>query len=390
MNSPRPALASCSGDWIRTPNPRFLTHVGQAFRPAAGLPPGAPRRSAAAARKGCPTSSTERGFSRFRRDPLLASLAAVLLMSLPAAAQTKTWNAPKTPDGQPDLQGTWTNATITPLERPDDLAGKEFLTSQEAAEYEKRIAQANNADRRDLPPENDVGLAYNDFWYNRGTKIVGTRRTSLIVDPPDGKVPPLTPQAQKKQDDLRAAARGHASDGPESRALTERCLLWPTAGPPMLPSFYNNNYQIVQGPGYVAILVEMIHDVRVIPLDGRPHVSGNVRQWMGDSRGHWEGNTLVVDTTNFTDKTRFRGADEKMHLVERFTRVDANTIMYEFTVDDPTAFTRSWRAQVPMRRTESPVYEYACHEGNYAMAGMLAGARADEKAAANAAKTGSK
>jgi hypothetical protein len=311
-------------------------------------------------------------------------------MSLPAAAQTKTWNAPKTPDGQPDLQGTWTNATITPLERPDDLAGKEFLTSQEAAEYEKRIAQANNADRRDLPPENDVGLAYNDFWYNRGTKIVGTRRTSLIVDPPDGKVPPLTPQAQKKQDDLRAAARGHASDGPESRALTERCLLWPTAGPPMLPSFYNNNYQIVQGPGYVAILVEMIHDVRVIPLDGRPHVSGNVRQWMGDSRGHWEGNTLVVDTTNFTDKTRFRGADEKMHLVERFTRVDANTIMYEFTVDDPTAFTRSWRAQVPMRRTESPVYEYACHEGNYAMAGMLAGARADEKAAANAAKTGSK
>jgi len=377
-------MASCPGDCISTPP------GGQAFRPAAGLPPGAPRRSAAAARMGCPTSSTERGFSRFRRDPLLASLAAVLLMSLPAAAQTKTWNAPKTADGQPDLQGTWTNATITPLERPADLAGKEFLTSQEAADYEKRVAQANNADRRDLPAENDVGLAYNDFWYNRGTKIVGTRRTSLIVDPPDGKVPPLTPEAQKKQDDLRAAARGHASDGPESRALTERCLLWPTAGPPMLPSFYNNNYQIVQGPGYVAILVEMIHDVRLIPLDGRPHVSGNVRQWMGDSRGHWEGNTLVVDSTNFTDKTRFRGADEKMHLVERFTRVDADTIMYEFTVDDPTAFTKSWTAQVPMRRTESPVYEYACHEGNYAMAGMLAGARADEKAAAKAAKTGSK
>jgi hypothetical protein len=322
--------------------------------------------------------------------PALVCLGAVLTIALPAAAQTKTWTAPKTPDGQPDLQGTWTNATITPLERPADLAGKEFLTSQEAAEYEKKIAQANNADRRDLPAESDVGLAYNDFWYNRGTKIVGTRRTSLIVDPPDGRVPPLTPEAQHKQDDLRAAARGHASDGPESRALTERCILWPTAGPPMLPSFYNNNYQIVQAPGYVTILVEMIHDARVIPLDGRPHVSKNVRQWMGDSRGHWEGSTLVVDTTNFTDKTRFRGADEKLHLVERFTRVDADTILYEFTVNDPTAFTKSWTAQIPMRKTGSPVYEYACHEGNYAMAGMLAGARAEEKAATDAAKNGSR
>jgi hypothetical protein len=327
-----------------------------------------------------------RADARRLQNQWLGAVLVVILVSFPAAAQTKTWNAPKTPDGQPDLQGTWTNATITPLERPADLAGKEFLTSQEAAEYEKQIAKANNADRRDLPPEGDVGLAYNDFWYNRGTKIVGTRRTSLIVDPPDGKVPPLTPAAQKVQDNLRAAARGHASDGPESRALTERCLLWPTAGPPMLPSFYNNNYQIVQSPGYVTILVEMIHDVRVIPLDGRPHVSANVREWMGDSRGHWEGNTLVVDTTNFSDKTRFRGADEKMHLVERFTRVDPDTIMYEFTVDDPTAFTKSWTAQIPMRRTASPVYEYACHEGNYAMAGMLAGARADEKAAADAAK----
>jgi len=321
--------------------------------------------------------------------PVLVS-AAVLMIGLPLGAQTRTWNAPKTPDGQPDLQGTWTNATITPLERPADLAGKEFLTSQEAVDYEKRTLAASNADRRDLPPEGDVGLAYNDFWYNRGTKIVGTRRTSLIVDPSDGKVPPLTPQAQQKQADLRAAARGHANDGPESRALTERCILWPTAGPPMLPSFYNNNYQIVQAPGYVTILVEMIHDARVIPLDGRPHVSENVRQWMGDSRGHWEGNTLVVDTTNFTDKTRFRGADDKLHLVERFTRVDANTIMYEFTVDDPTAFTRSWTAQVPMSRTQSPVFEYACHEGNYAMAGMLGGARAEEKVAADAAKNGSK
>jgi hypothetical protein len=171
-----------------------------------------------------------------RKNLLLAVAGAGLVLTatigLPAAAQTKSWTAPKTPDGQPDLQGTWTNATITPLERPADLAGKEFLTAQEAAEYEKRIAVANNADRRDLPPEGDVGLAYNDFWYNRGTKIVGTRRTSLIVDPPDGKVPPLTPEAQQKQADFRAAARGHASDGPESRALTERCLL---PAPPCSP-----------------------------------------------------------------------------------------------------------------------------------------------------------
>jgi len=322
------------------------------------------------------------------RRRILAWGVAAALWGTAAAAQS--WKPPRTADGQPDLQGVWTNVTITPLERPADLAGKAFLTEQEAAEYEKRVVAANNVDRKDLPPEQDVNLAYNNAWYDRGTKVVGTRRTSLIVDPPDGRIPPLTPEAQKRQDDLRAAARGHQNDGPEGRSLAERCLLWPTAGPPMLPSFYNNNYQIVQAPGYVVIMVEMIHDARIIPLDGRGHLPQNVRQWMGDSRGHWEGNTLVVDTINFSDKTRFRGSGEKLHLTERFTRVDADTIRYEFTVDDPASFTKPWTAQIPMKKSEGSVFEYACHEGNYAMAGMLAGARADEKASEQTGKTSSK
>jgi hypothetical protein len=284
--------------------------------------------------------------------------------------------------GQPDLQGYWSSATLTPLERPAELAGKPFLTEQEAAAYEKQLLQTGNRDRREANAETDVGRAYNEFWFERGNKVVGTRRTSLIVDPPDGRIPPLMPEAQKRADAARAYARQHPADGPEDRGLPERCLLWPTAGPPMLPGGYNNNYQIIQSPGYVVILVEMIHDVRIIPLDGRPHLGSSVRQWMGDSRGHWEGKTLVVDTTDFNGKARFRGADEKMHLTERFTRADPDTLLYEFTVDDPTAFTKPWSAQVPMRKSEGPIFEYACHEGNYGMEGILGGARAEEKKAA--------
>jgi len=284
--------------------------------------------------------------------------------------------------GQPDLQGYWSSATLTPLERPAELAGKPFLTEQEAAAYEKQLLQTGNRDRREANAETDVGRAYNEFWFERGNKVVGTRRTSLIVDPPDGRIPPLMPEAQKRADAARVYARQHPADGPEDRGLPERCLLWPTAGPPMLPGGYNNNYQIIQSPGYVVILVEMIHDVRIIPLDGRPHLGSSVRQWMGDSRGHWEGKTLVVDTTDFNGKARFRGADEKMHLTERFTRADPDTLLYEFTVDDPTAFTKPWSAQVPMRKSEGPIFEYACHEGNYGMEGILGGARAEEKKAA--------
>jgi hypothetical protein len=297
------------------------------------------------------------------------------------AGQAKTYTVPKTADGQPDLQGIWTNVTVTPLERPAELKDKAFFTPQEATAFEKRIVEQNNADRRDGGAAADVGRAYNDAWYDRGTRVVKTLRTSLVVDPPEGHIPAMLPEAQKRQQDRLALARGHQFDGPESRSLAERCLVWPTLGPPMLPSFYNNNYRIVQGPGYVALLSEMIHDVRIIPTDGRPHVPSNVRLWVGDPRGHWDGNTLVVDTTNFTDKTAWRGSSQNLHLIERFTRTDANTLLYEVTVEDPSTWAKPWKIEIPMQKTEGPIYEYACQEGNYAMEGMLAGARAEEKAA---------
>jgi len=294
----------------------------------------------------------------------------------------KSWTPPKTADGQPDLQGYWTNATLTPLERPPQLAGKATMTAEEAAAYVKQIREQGNRDRRGGSAETDVGEAYNDFWFDRGTKIVGSLRTSLIVDPPDGKIPALTPEAQQRVDAARAYVREHPADGPENRGLAERCLIWATAGPPMLPGPYNNAYQIVQNRDYVVILTEMIHDARVIPLDARPHLGGAVRQWMGDSRGHWEGNTLVVDTTDFSGKAPFRGSDQNLHLVERFTRTEANTLQYEFTVNDPSAFTRPWSAQIPLARAEGPIFEYACTEGNYAMTDILAGARAQEQKSA--------
>jgi hypothetical protein len=279
----------------------------------------------------------------------------------------------------PDIQGIWTNVTVTPLERPANLRDKAFFTPQEAADFEKEVIYRNNADRRDGGADADVGRAYNDAWYDRGTKVVKTLRTSLIVDPPDGHIPPMLPEAQKRQQERAGLNRGRQFDGPENRSLAERCIIWPTLGPPMLPSFYNNNYQIVQGPGYVTILSEMIHDVRIIPTDGRPHLPSNIRLWAGDSRGRWEGKTLVVDTTNFTDKTAWRNSSENLHLVERFTRVDADTLLYEVTVEDSSTWTKPWKIEIPMRKTNGPIFEYACQEGNYAMGGMLAGARAEEK-----------
>ena len=311
----------------------------------------------------------------------LSLLAGVLLLTAPMAGQSPSakWAPPHTPDGQPDLQGVWGFATITPLERPGDLAGKQFFSEKEAVDYEKQFLERNNRDRRDGPTESDVSRAYNDFWWDSGTRVVSTRRTSLIVDPPDGKLPALTAAGQKRAADRAEARRLHPNDGPENRPLAERCLMWGTAGPPILPSAYNNNIRIVQGAGYVAILNEMIHDVRVIPLDGRPHLPKNVRLWMGDSRGRWEGNTLVVDTTNFSDKTNFRGADQNMHLIERFTRAADGTLIYQFTVDNETSFTRAWTAEIPMTKSNQPMFEYACHEGNYSLTNVLAGARAEER-----------
>jgi len=316
---------------------------------------------------------------------VLASVCGLAVAAVLASAETPA----RMPvlHGQPDFQGIWTNATITPLERPKELADKEFFTEKEVAEYEKRVLEESNKDRRDGSAEADVGRAYNDSWWDRGTKVVPTRRTSIVVDPPDGRVPPLTADAQKAAA-ARAAALRRPAAGPEDRGLPERCILWPTAGPPMLSSAYNNNYQILQTPGYVVIFIEMIHDVRIIPLDGRPHLASNIRQWLGDPRGHWEGNTLVVDSTNFTDKNPFRGSDRNLHLTERFTRIDPDTILYRFTVEDPTAFTRAWTGEAPLTRTPGPIYEYACHEGNYGMANILSGARAEEKAMEEAARKG--
>jgi hypothetical protein len=303
-------------------------------------------------------------------------LAAILLVGLtvPAAGQAR-----RTPWGDPDLQGLWTNATITPFERPAEMSGKPVLTEQEAAEYEQRTNQARDADSRAGGTEADLGRAYNQFWYDRGTRVVASRRTSLVVDPPDGRVPALTAEGQARAEARAAARKRSPADGPEDRSLAERCILWPTAGPPMLPSGYNNNYQILQTPGYVVILIEMIHDVRIIPLDGRPHAPQVIRQGMGDSRGRWDGNTLVVTTMNFTGKTNFRGASENLRLVERFTRVDADAINYEFTVEDPSSFAKLWTASIPMTKTDGPIFEYACHEGNYGMTNLLSGARAEEQ-----------
>jgi len=297
-----------------------------------------------------------------------------------SAADSST--PPRTPWGDPDLQGIWDFRTLTPLERPKELAGKEFLTDVEVAEFEQQTLEQRNADRRDgadklRGPGSDVERAYNQFWWDYGTNVIGSRRTSLIVDPPDGRIP-WTPEAQK-----RAAGFfgffGRIPAGPEDRALSERCILGFNSGPPMVPSAYNNNVQLFQIPGYVVILNEMVHNARIVPIDGRPHLPQDLRQWVGDSRGHWEGTTLVVDTTNFLRETSFTGSSANLHLVERFTRADADTLLYEFTVEDPTTWTRAWTAAVPMKKTELPMYEYACHEGNYGMFGILEGARAEEK-----------
>jgi hypothetical protein len=312
-------------------------------------------------------------------------LASCVLASPDAAAQNAVRALPRTPDGHPDLQGIWTNSTLTPLERPGQFASKPVLSEAEAAAYEKETVTGRNRDRRDGGADADVGRAYNELFFDQGTKLAhvdGTIRTSMIVDPPDGHIPALTPEAEKRQEAARAVARQHPADGPENRSLAERCLFWATTGPPMLPGPYNNMYQIVQTRGSVMILSEMIHEVRIIPLDGRAHLPASMRKWTGDSVGHWEGETLVVDTTNFTSKTRFRGSDENLHVIERFTRSGPGTILYRFTIEDPTAFSKPWSAELPLAAAPGPIYEYACHEGNYAMIDILSGARADDKKSA--------
>ena len=328
----------------------------------------------------------------------LGALAAILAAPLPGQApgaapraKAKSWTVPRTPDGHPDLQGIWTNATITPLERPAALAGKATLTDAEALALEKNsaeeLAKVDGASEHPLlaaAGSNGTG-GYNVLFIDRGSefaRVDGVKRTSLIVDPPDGKVPPVTAEARQR---TAAMFGGSRLDNVKDRPLAERCLLGfgSTSGPPMLPVLYNNNYQIVQTPDHVMILVEMVHDARIVRMNGT-HPSKDVRQWLGDSIGHWEGDTLVVDTANFTNQTRFRGSSENLHVIERFTRTDANTILYRVTIDDPTTFTKQWTAEYPFVATQDPIYEYACHEGNYALTDILGGARkADAEARRN-------
>ena len=307
-------------------------------------------------------------------------------------AAAKTWTAPRTPDGQPDLQGFWTNTTYTPLQRPKNVT-KEFYTKEELEEIVKRAA-ANESEQTEPGTIPDVHYDFTQFGLDRSQGALALNlRSSLIVDPPDGKLPPLSVEGQKRAAERAEAAkrRGGPTDAVQNQPLSVRCILMDRAGPPMLPGAYNNNYQIVQAPGYVMILFEMAHDVRVIPLDGRSHVSRDIRQWKGDSRGHWEGDTLVVETTNFNGKNPLRGSSENMRVVERFTRVDADTILYKFTVDDESTWTRPWSAELSMKKTIGPLFEHACHEGNYGLYNTLVGARLEEKKAAEeAAKKGLK
>jgi hypothetical protein len=304
------------------------------------------------------------------RIQLIAATAILVLAAPITIGQTRNGR---------DLEGIWNNGTITPLERPREFEGKPVFTPAEAAEYEKQVRARNDGDRRDANPEADLATGYNDFWWDRGTRVVSTLRTSLIVDPADGRIPPLTPDAQRRAAARADARRLHPADGPEDLSLADRCIARP--GPPMIPAGYNNNHRIVQTADYVVIFSEMMHDARIIPLDGRPHLPAGVRQWFGDPRGRWEGNTLVVETANFTDKTNFRGAGENLRLVERFTRTDPDTLLYQFTVDDPQSFERRWSGEIPMKRAPGPIFEYACHEGNYSLVNTLTAARAEEKSA---------
>src|SRR5579862_7887681 len=318
----------------------------------------------------------------------LAVLVMVTVAPFPAAAQRKSSVPARTPDGKPNLEGVFSFSTITPLQRPETLAGKDTLSDEEAAKFE---ASENSRLNRDLfdpekgqpsagyAPRAEGGvLSYNEFWYERGSRLTGDRRTSLIVEPADGKIP-FTAAAIRRNAERTQLSNSGRGDSHEERPLADRCLIGFNSGPPMTPGAYNNNVQIVQSPGYVVIVNEMVHNARIIPTDGRPHT--RLRLWSGDSRGRWEGDTLVVETINFRRETSLQGSTADTRLVERFRRVDADTIVYDFTVTDPNSYIRPWRAVVPLVRTDAPLYEYACHEGNYALPNILAGARAQEKSA---------
>ena len=330
-----------------------------------------------------------------------AVIAVVLATPIPASAQTPGAAAvPRTPWDQPDLQGVWDFRTITPMQRPENLVGTAFLTEEEAATLERAAVDRDtrlagrSAQRTTAGASVDTGTegapgAYNNFWLDRGTTIIGTRRTSLVVDPADGRIPPLTAEGQRRADARREYLRAHPADSWLDVNSAVRCIVGFNAGPPMEPRAYNNHMQLLQTRDHVIILNEMVHDARIIPLGPHPDLPEGVLQWMGDSRGRWDGDTLVVDTTNLYDRNSFTnryGATPDMRLVERFTRVDADTLLYEFTVEDPATWTRPWTVEVPMAKSEDNLWEFACHEGNYGMDGILAGHRAEERDAARGSR----
>jgi hypothetical protein len=310
------------------------------------------------------------------------------LAQTPKSTAASSRAVPRTPDGHPDLQGTWSFATITPLQRPNEYEGREKLTAAEVAKLEGHAVETRFIDKP--PPKGQTG-AYNQFWIDSGTRVVSTHRTSLIVDPPDGKLPPLTPAAQERHKRLEALREEAAN--PEALTTWDRCIVGFNAGPPMIGGGYNAYLQIVQAAGSVVLFNEMVHDARIIPVADQPALPKNLRQWKGLSKGRWEGQTFVVETTGFrpegTGTLSLRGpssvADENLRLTERFSLMDADTLLYEYTVDDPTVWAKPWSVAQTMWRTEQPVYEYACHEANYAMRGILGGARQIEQEKSGAA-----
>ena len=315
--------------------------------------------------------------SPFRAWPVIAALVCVAGTSLSAQ------RTPRTPDGHPDFQGMWLNDTATPLERPATFGGKASLTDAEAREYEKRYQLDRTAALSHVEPAFELEVAGDLDTYEPGRLLPGNR-TSIITDPADGRVPALIPEAQRRLNERNERLKVHYMENPEDFTFAERCLIVAnTSAPPMLPAFYNNNVQIVQTRDYVTILSEMIHDVRIIPLNRRAHLPAVIGQWKGDSIGRWEGDTLVVDTTNFTDKTTLRGSGTGLHVVERFTLSDPNTLKYQFTIDDPASFTRPWSGESVMPRTDDAMFEYACHEANESLPIMMRGARFTEKASSN-------
>jgi hypothetical protein len=311
------------------------------------------------------------------------SLLLVLIAAQPLAAQTRPYTPPRTADGQPDLQGYWTNSTYTPLERPNGVT-KEFYTPQEAAEREKSAASRESTQTAPGTTE-DVHYDFSQFALDRSQAPLSRNlRTSLIYDPPDGKIPPMTAEGKRRAAEREEAARrlGGRWDSAQSNQLDDRCMIMRGPGPPMMDAGYNSNYQILQSAGYVMILTEMIHDVRIIPLTSAPPPPQNIRQWIGLSRGRWEGNTLVVETTNFNGKNPFAGSSENLRVTERFTRVADDMIQYRFTIEDESVWARPWSGELPLVKTKGPIFEHACHEGNYGLYNTLVGARLEEKKAA--------